>query len=191
MHSVRSRKDAVSDGLAWAPWTCVTLHILGVAVIVTTLRHGTLAEPDVFAAIGLLCDLSGELTYTTVVTTHVPPSSPNHGTVLGAAPGPGWDRDSFLAAQAVARMLTAGFANALYTVGGILLTLRTTGVPGWVRSAMWCTWIAGALMTVSAVMSLVPADSPPAHAVQGLKISAAVLFPLLCVWIAWMGWRWR
>jgi hypothetical protein len=77
-------------------------------------------------------------------------------------------------------LLSAGAANGLYTIAGILLTLVTPTLPRWIRSAMWLTWAAGIAMTVAAI----------ADYVLGLMVSTAVLFPPFLVWVAWMGARW-
>jgi small multidrug resistance pump len=78
-------------------------------------------------------------------------------------------------------LLSPGVANGLYTIGGVLLTMITPGLPRWVRWAMWITWLAGAAMTIAAIFNYVP----------GLVISTAVLFPPFLCWVAWMGARWR
>ena len=78
-------------------------------------------------------------------------------------------------------MLTAGAANALYTLGGLVLMLVTPELPRWVRMAMWGTWLAGFGMSVAALLD---------H-VAGMALSTAVLFPLLISWSVWMGGRWR
>jgi hypothetical protein len=77
-------------------------------------------------------------------------------------------------------LLSAGAANGLYTVGGIMLTLITPGLPKWVRAAMWITWVAGIGMTVSAVANHTP----------GMVLTSAALFPPFLVWVVWMGARW-
>jgi hypothetical protein len=46
---------------------------------------------------------------------------------------------------------------------------------------MWITWLAGIAMAVAAVFDNV----------AGLVVSSIVLFPLMFIWIAWMGARWR
>jgi hypothetical protein len=76
-------------------------------------------------------------------------------------------------------LLSAGAANGLYTVGGIMLTLITPGLPKWIRAAMWVTWIAAAGMTICALPNFVP----------GLVLTTAALFPPFLVWVAWMGAR--
>jgi hypothetical protein len=77
-------------------------------------------------------------------------------------------------------LLSAGAANGLYTIGGIMLTLITTGLPRWVRAAMWITWFAGIGMTVAAIANSIP----------GMVLTTVVLFPPFLVWVAWMGARW-
>ena len=63
-----------------------------------------------------------------------------------------WDAAAFMSIERSFTLLSAGAANALYTVGGILLTLTTPNLPKWVRASMWATWLAGILMTIAGVM---------------------------------------
>jgi hypothetical protein len=91
-----------------------------------------------------------------------------------------WDAASFLRAQRIATLLTAGASNALYTLGGFLLMRATPELPKWVRTAMWGTWLAGIVMTMAGVLN---------H-VGGMAAATAVLFPLLICWTAWMGAQW-
>jgi len=89
--------------------------------------------------------------------------------------------DSFEGIERAFMLLSAGAANGLYTIGGILLTLLTPGLPKWVRALMWISWIAGIAMTVAGIAN---------HRV-GFIASSVVLFPPFIVWIAWMGTYWR
>jgi hypothetical protein len=91
------------------------------------------------------------------------------------------DVEGFLRVERQFQWLSPAIANALYTVGGILLTLATPGLPKWVRGAMWTTWAAGVAMTVAAILDSVP----------GIVGSTVVLFPPLLAFTAWMGARWR
>jgi hypothetical protein len=92
-----------------------------------------------------------------------------------------WNAAAFMSVERSFTLLSAGAANGLYTVGGILLTLVTPNLPTWVRTSMWGTWLAGIAMTIAGIMN---------H-VGGLMASSVVLFPLLIIWIAWMAVRWR
>ncbi|MEX2310621.1 MAG: hypothetical protein WD738_23845 [Pirellulales bacterium] len=92
-----------------------------------------------------------------------------------------YDAAAFTSAERAFTLLSAGAANGLYTLGGLLLTLATPNLPTAVRAGMWITWIAGIAMTVAGVMN---------H-VGGMVVSTIVLFPLLIAWTAWMGARWR
>jgi hypothetical protein len=77
-------------------------------------------------------------------------------------------------------LLSAGAANGLYAVGGVMLTLITPGLPKWIRAVMWITWLAAIWMTIAAI----------ANSTLGLVLSSAILFPPFLVWVAWMGARW-
>jgi hypothetical protein len=89
--------------------------------------------------------------------------------------------DRYLSVERQFTLLSPGAANGLYTIGGVLLTLITPGLPRWVLWTMWITWLAGAAMTVAAVANNTPA----------IVASTAVLFPPLLACVAWMGARWR
>ncbi|MGH7162254.1 MAG: hypothetical protein ACREID_02120, partial [Planctomycetota bacterium] len=114
------------------------------------------------AAAGMCCDWAGEGLLALVLVEQA-------------------DLSDFRSVQRTGTLLTAGAANGLYTIGGVLLTLRTTGCPRWVRLAIWMTWLAGAGMTVCALL-----DEG-----TGLVVSTAVLFPLLIVWVVWMALSWK
>jgi hypothetical protein len=122
----------------------------------------------VIAALGMVCDFSGEGTAIVLLVDYFT----NHrGTPDLALVG---------RMERAFTLLSAGAANGLYTVGGIMLTLITPGLPKWIRAAMWVTWLAGAGMTFCAMVNFVP----------GLILTTAVLFPPFLVWVAWMGARW-
>ena len=187
------------------PWLCAGLHLLGLAALALWLRGGTEVEANLslraryiaqhtgvwhagwtiwmlaalslvgfyawwaarlgagvlIAAAGLACDLAGEGIFMSTLVEH-------------AANG---DLAGLQESQRLGTLLTAGAANGLYTVGGVILTLQTAGCPRWV----WAIWIAGAAMTMSALL-----DSA-----TGIVVSSAVLFPLLIAWTTWMALFWR
>jgi len=192
-----------------APWLCAGLHLLALAALALLLRGGTELEPDVarraqyvaqhtgawragwavwmvaavslvgfyawwsarlpesgwrvatmvLAIAGVACDLAGESIFFSVLVERA---------VRG-------DLAGFLETQRLGSLLTAGAANGLYTVGGVILTLLTSDRPRWV----WAMWLAGAAMTICALL-----DNT-----AGLVVSSAVLFPLLIVWCVWMARR--
>jgi hypothetical protein len=92
-----------------------------------------------------------------------------------------WDAATFMSIERSFTLLSAGAANAIYTIGGIMLTLITPDLPRWVRVSMWITWAAGIAMSVAGIL----------NSAAGLVTSSVVLFPLLIAWIAWMALRWR
>jgi len=117
------------------------------------------------AGLGSVCDLSGEsISALLLVESSSLP-----------------DLAKFQLQERVATLLTAGAANLLYTLGGIVLMLGTPDFPQLVQRAMWITWLASAGMTLAALFD---------HA-AGLVAFTAVLFPLLIAWTTWMGWTWR
>lgn len=126
----------------------------------------------VITAIGMLCDLSGEGALMLLLVERIPK--------LPAGSNPAADLASFTKIERAFTLLSAGAANGLYTLGGILLTLITPDLPRWIRVAMWVTWAAGIGMTLAAL----------ANNTAGMVLSTAVLFPPFLVWVAWMGARW-
>ena len=124
------------------------------------------------AALGATCDLTGEgITVLTLV---------EHALSV-AGHGAAWNLADFLALERVATLLTAGVANALYTLGSAVLMIHTKPLPTPVRAAMCATWVAGIGMTLSAMFD---------H-VDGMVLTTTILFPLLIAWTAWMAARWR
>lgn len=119
------------------------------------------------AAVGMLCDWTGE--------------SISALALVESAISPDAGFKSFLTEERTATLLTAGAANFLYTLGGLLLMFATPDLPRRVRAAMWGTWIAGFVMSVSGLLMYVP----------GIVAATVVLFPLLLLWVAWMGCCWR
>src|SRR6185436_14482202 len=51
--------------------------------------------------------------------------------------------------QPLAALLSSGAANALYTAGGVVLTLATVWRSNWTRAWAWAAWLSGAGLTVS------------------------------------------
>jgi hypothetical protein len=88
---------------------------------------------------------------------------------------------AFTSAERSFTLLSAGAANGLYTLGGLLLMLATPDLPRAIRAAMWMTWLAGIAMTLAGIMN---------H-VGGMVASTVVLFPLLITWTIWLAARWR
>ncbi len=151
----------------------------------TKLNRAALAV--VLAAAGLVCDFTGESVLSLVLVEQAQLTSPKLARSF-ADQQPGAQADSshfagrrFHIAERSATLLTAGVANALYTLGGILLTSSTPRLPIWVRSTMWVTWFAGAVMTVSAIAGIS----------SGIAAATAILFPPLIVWVTWMALRGR
>ncbi len=124
------------------------------------------------AALGLVFDLSGEW-LSVLVLVERSLAAHEHSML--------WDHAGFEFVERVVTLLTAGAANFLYTLGGLVLMLWTVDLPRRVRLAMWGTWLAGLAMTLAAVFN---------H-VGGMVAATTVLFPLLIAWTVWMGCSWR
>ncbi len=144
----------------------------GVEVANITSRAKVAMVAVIITALGMVCDFSGEGSLMLVLVERVPK--------LLDGSGAAWNPAPFAGVERAFTLLSAGAANGLYTVGGIILTMMTPGLPRWVRFAMWVTWLAGIGMTVAAV----------ANATAGMIISTVLLFPPFLVWVAWMGARW-
>ena len=111
------------------------------------------------AAIGLVCDLFAESLYIA------------------------WLPANIEVLQPLAALLTSGAANALYTAGGVVLTLATPWRSRWMRALAWGAWTAGAVLTLAALVG----------SVAGMAAGGAALIALFCPLAAWMGYdqRWR
>jgi hypothetical protein len=111
------------------------------------------------AATGLVCDLFAESLYIA------------------------WLPANIEILQPLAALLTSGAANALYTAGGVVLTLMTPWRSSWMRGLAWPAWLAGAVLTLAALVG----------SVAGMAAGGAALIALFCPLATWMGFdqRWR
>jgi hypothetical protein len=93
----------------------------------------------------------------------------------------GWLPEDYERLAPLARVLTGGVGNGLYTLSGIVLTVASPWLRGWPRRLAWIMWAAGLALAVFSF-----AGSP-----AGMAISTGVLFAIFCPWAAWMGWSAR
>ena len=112
--------------------------------------------PLVVASLGIACDYTGELMFIVVPAL---PGTPLYRTAV---------------------LLTAGAANALYTIAGILLTLKTPDLPPFVKVWAWLAWLSGIALTVFTLIDLQPG-------VIAASAALIVFFTPLPVLVA----RWR
>lgn len=84
-------------------------------------------------------------------------------------------------ADRLASLLMGGAANGLYTLAGILLTVATPGLRGWLRALSWAVWASGVALTVFTVAGW-PAGSVTA---------SAILMVLFIPWVLMFGERIR
>lgn len=191
----------------WPPLLCAGLHVLAMAAMVLVLRIGltgpagarpyALEHPTAWRlswAVWMASALSLPLFYNWW-RVRLPAAARSWDPVVIAGLGVAWDlmgetmlmllatesQGLFPASELWGVRWSAGVANGLYTLAGIALTLRTPGLPGLVRVAMWLTWSAGIGMTVAGLIFFIP----------GLVISSAILFPTFIFWVSWMGLKWR
>ena len=166
--------NVVSWRAGWVLWMAAAVSLLGFYAWWGEKsgagRWGALAV--VIAWTGSVCDLSGEGILTLVLVERALPLTEASSL---------WNPTAFETLQRTSTLLTAGAANGLYTVAGIILTLRTKGLAGWIRVAVWLTWSAGVGMTLAAIL----------NSVTGLVVSTAVLFPTFFVWNVAVAWSWR
>lgn len=111
--------------------------------------------PLAIACLGIACDYSGELLFIVVPAL---PGTPLYRT---------------------AALLTGGAANALYTMAGIILTMRTE-LPAFVKRWAWLAWLSGIALTIFTLLDLQPG-------VIAASAALIVFFTPLPVLVA----RWR
>jgi hypothetical protein len=89
----------------------------------------------------------------------------------------GWLPRDYDRVAPFATLCSGAAANGLYTIAGIVLTMATRSLRGWLLTLTWTVWLAGAALTACTL----------AHAPSGIAVSAGVLFALLCPWAVWLG----
>ena len=143
--------------VGWGLWMMAAVSLLGFYAWwgskIANKRMAILACAITF--IGNCCDLLGESLYIAWVPKHYATVAP------------------------LVTILTAGFANGLYTIAGILLTLSTPMLRGFLLGWTWLIWIFGILMTIMAIIG----------SVFGLVITTAVVMTLFCPWVIYFSWR--
>lgn len=156
--------------LGWITWMVSAVSLVGFyAWWGARLRSPSVAVTAVLVAgVGTVFDLSGE----TLLAFALP------DLILGRGPEA---VETWLPLTRAADLGMAGVANGLYTLAGILLTLKTPDLPRWLRAGLWTVWLAGGAMTVGAVL-----DS-----LAILVISSAVLFPVFTICVYVLGVRGR
>jgi hypothetical protein len=149
--------------LSWPVWMAAAMLLAGFcAWWGARVRWSRLvAAALVAAAVGMLFDLSGEALY----LGWLPWLADG---VMAGAPGAA---ERFAQVQRMGTVLTGVFANGLYTVAGIALTLATPGLSGRVRAVAWAAWAAGSALVAAAA----------AGSAAALVACSAVLFPLVVV----------
>ena len=155
--------------LGWGTWIVAAASLVGFYTwwgSQLTARNMAIAAV-VITWLGMVCDFCGESLLALLLV--------ERATAVGDVGA------AFAGVERSFVLLSAGAANGLYAVGGVLLTLATPDLPAWVRAAMWGTWLAAAGMSVAAVIG----------SVSGMVVTSAILFPLMLVWMVWMSVAWR
>jgi hypothetical protein len=91
----------------------------------------------------------------------------------------GWLPERLEEIQRLGTILTGGAANGLYTLAGVLLTMKTASLRGPFRIWTWTVWAAGCALTATTL----------AASVIGMAVATAVLMALFCPWAWLMGRR--
>ncbi len=89
----------------------------------------------------------------------------------------GWLPERIEELQRAGTILTGGAANGLYTVAGIMLTLKTKALRGPILAWTWAVWAAGCALTATTL----------AGSATGMVVSTTVLMTLFCPWAWCMG----
>jgi len=105
------------------------------------------------AAVGLACDLGGESLLV------------------------GWLPRDYDRVAPIATQLTGTAANGLYTLAGVILTLRTPFLGRTLALLTWAVWLAGAAVTAGTLLRLPMA----------IAVSTTTLFALFCPWVLLLG----
>jgi hypothetical protein len=183
---VESRSASWSIG--WATWMAAAASLLGfyawwgakvcdaheVRWSLMSRRIWFTTAAVVLTGFGTVCDFSGE---GSAIWRMAGQTQVDRANVNGEVGEVG----SFIRAEREFTLLSAGAANGLYTIGGIVLTIMTPNLPRLVRWAIWVTWLAATVMTIAAI----------ANHVGWMTVSTAIVFPPFLVWVGWMGARWR
>ncbi len=163
--------------IGWSTWILAAVSLVGFYAWwgsrLSDRRTNIAIFAVVITAFGMVCDFTGEGALILLLVDRLA------NTTDGSFGTPELARAANI--ERAFTLLSAGAANGLYTVGGIMLTLITPSLPKWVRALMWVTWFAGIGMTAAAI----------ANNTAGMLVSTAVLFPSFLVWVAWMGAKWR
>jgi len=145
--------------LLWRAGWCVWI-VAGVSLVVFYAWWGGFLEQPrwglsavAIAAVGLSCDFAGE----SILIAWLP-------------------RDYEHLARA-ATLLSGASANGLYTLAGVVLTIATPSISGFLRAMTWAMWLAGAALTALAI-----AGSP-----HGIAVATAILFAMFCPWVLLVG----
>jgi hypothetical protein len=93
----------------------------------------------------------------------------------------GWLPERIEQLQRAGTILTGGVANGLYTLAGIMLTLKTPALRGYLRGWTWTVWAAGCALTATTL----------AGSVTGMVVATTLLMTLFCPWTWFVGRRLR
>jgi hypothetical protein len=189
---------------ASAPCACAALNALAAAAMALVLRPGTEVVPDTAARLAYIAAhpllwRSGWALWIAAALSllafyawwgsRLPDSRAGVAAFVLALAGVcadllaeslyiGWLPAHHVRVAPVARVLTGGIGNGLYTVAGILLTIASPWLRGWGRRVAWIIWASGLALAAFSF----------AGGTAGMAVSTTVLFVLFSPWAAWMGW---
>lgn len=99
--------------------------------------------------------------------------------LLGISLSLAWTPQNLETIQRPASILTAGFANGLNTIAGVILTLGTRSLRGWLLIFTWTVWIIGFGLSAATL----------ANSIMGIYVTAGLQFTIYPLWVAVFGWK--
>ena len=143
----------------WAVWMVAGVSLVGFYVWWAARLPSPLwgVAGSAVAATGMVCDWFAESLYI------------------------GWLPENLERLGPICTLLTAGVANGLYTIGGMILTLGTPSIRGYFAVWTWTMWASGLVLSAAAF----------AGSVAIMAVATGVLFGLFCPWCVVMGGRLR
>lgn len=141
-----------------APYWCATVHVLAAVAAVAFLRGGQAPWPVRISWLMWMVAAQTLLGFYAWWGSRVPGRFAITAFAIASA-GVFFDyagESMFLMLHPtrVAALLTGGAANALYTLGGVTLTIASTFLSRQLRAWAWLVWIAGAALTIATIADL-------------------------------------
>ena len=188
---------------ALAPISCAGLNLLGVGALIVVLKPGSEAVSDTASRInyitnnpllwrgGWACWIAAALSLLAFYAwwgTRLPSWGWGAAALVIASAGVafdlvgdslsiGWLPRDFATVAPLTTLIAGGPANGLYTVAGVLLTIGTRSIKGWLAVWTWSIWAIGIGLAAFSFAGIF----------LGIAVSTAILFSLFCPWVVVMG----